>query len=171
MHRLLKDDSFCVTFYGWNAVDRFMAAWKQAGFRTAGHLVFRKRYASSARFVQYRHEQAYLLVKGNPRLPAAPIPDVLDWHYTGNRLHPTQKPVEILAPMIASFCPPGGAVLDPFCGSGSTLVAARNTGRRFVGIELDSGHHRTCRQRLEIPSPSPSPFLRPRHKPNVCGSA
>ena len=61
MYRLLKPDSFCVTFYGWNAADRFMQAWKQAGFRAAGHLVFRKRYASSSRFLQYRHEQAYLL--------------------------------------------------------------------------------------------------------------
>ena len=105
--------------------------------------------STSARFLQYRHEQAYLLIKGNPPLPDAPIADVLDeWRYTGNRLHPTQKPVAALTPLIESFCPQGGTVLDPFCGSGSTLVAARKGGRRFIGIELESGHHHTCRNRL-----------------------
>src|SRR3546814_4951144 len=49
-----------------------------AGFRIVGHLVFKKRYASSARFLRYQHEQAYLLAKGTPRLPQRPIPDVLD---------------------------------------------------------------------------------------------
>jgi adenine-specific DNA-methyltransferase len=148
MHRVLKDGGFCVSFYGWNKVDLFMDAWKAAGFRVVGHLVFRKRYASSARFLRYEHEQAYLLAKGNPSLPAQPIPDVLDFPYTGNRLHPTQKPVEALAPLIEAFTRPGDLVLDPFCGSGSTLAAAQQLGRDWTGIELDNGHHRTASKRL-----------------------
>jgi site-specific DNA-methyltransferase (adenine-specific) len=103
-----------VSFYGWSKADRFIAAWRSAGFRMVGHLVFRKKYASSARFLRYQHEQAYLLAKGDVTPPAAPMPDVLDWVYTGNRLHPTQKPVQILRPLIDAFCRPGGTVLDPF---------------------------------------------------------
>ncbi len=148
MHRVLKDGGFCVSFYGWNKVDLFMEAWKAAGFRIVGHLVFRKRYASSARFLRYEHEQAYLLAKGNPPLPAHPIPDVLDFPYTGNRLHPTQKPVEVLAPLIEAFTKSGDLVLDPFCGSGSTLAAAQQLGRDWAGIELDSGHYQTACKRL-----------------------
>ena len=95
------------------------------------------------------HEQAYLLVKGDPALPEHPIQDVLEWQYTGNRLHPTQKPVGSLKPLIEAFCPAGGLVLDPFCGSGSTLVAARETGRSFIGIELDRRHWGTAVRRLK----------------------
>jgi DNA modification methylase len=149
MYRLLKPGSLAVSFYGWNRVDLFFDAWKAAGFHVVGHLVFRKRYASSARFLQYRHESAYLLAKGKVAPPAEPLPDVLDWTYTGNRLHPTQKPVESLRPLIASFCKAGDVVLDPFCGSGSTLVAARDAGCAYLGIELDAAHHRTALARLK----------------------
>ena len=75
-------------------------------------------------------------------------PDVLPWKYTGNRLHPTQKPVSILRPYIEAFTQPGDTVLDPFCGSGSTLVAAKKTGRNYIGIEIDSAHHRTAAERV-----------------------
>jgi len=149
MHRVLRRDAFCVSFYGWNATDRFMTAWKQAGFRVAGHIVFRKKYASSKRFLSRQHESAYLLVKGNPRVPAKPLPDVLDWSYSGNRLHPTQKPLSILRPLVESFTAPGNLVFDPFSGSGSTLVAAQELGRRSIGIELDPKYHRTASERLQ----------------------
>jgi site-specific DNA-methyltransferase (adenine-specific) len=149
VHRVLKPDSLCVSFYGWNKTDVFMAAWRDAGFRIVGHIVFRKRYASSARHLSYTHEQAYLLAKGFPAFPDRPPPDVIDWHYSGNRLHPTQKPVQSLKPLISAFTKPGDIVLDPFSGSGSTLVAARELGRRFIGIDLDPDHHRTATARLK----------------------
>jgi adenine-specific DNA-methyltransferase len=148
MYRVLKQDAFAISFYGWPKVDLFFAAWKGAGFRIGGHIVFRKRYASRSAFVQYRHEAAYLLIKGNPAFPAAPLPDVMDWTYTGNKLHPTQKSIHILKPLIESFTRPGQIVLDSFAGSGSTCVAAHRTGRRYIGIELDAQHYQTASARL-----------------------
>lgn len=148
MHRVLRRNAFCVSFYGYTKIDLFMDAWKSAGFRVAGHFVFPKKYTSSSWHTQYRHEQAYLLAKGWPDKPARPPPDVLDWTYTGNRLHPTQKPVGILKPLIEAFSRPDDLILDPFCGSGSTLVAASELGRRYIGIELDPDHHGTAERRL-----------------------
>lgn len=148
MYRVLKPDSLCLSFYGWHVADKFIGAWREAGFRIVGHVVFTKRYASSVRFLEAKHEQAYLLAKGAPSLPEFPVSDVLDWEHTGNRLHPTQKPISALQPLIGALCPPGGLLLDPFCGSGSTLVAARHAGRSYLGIELDPRHVETASLRL-----------------------
>ena len=123
MYRVLKKDALMVSFYGWNRVDRFMSAWKNAGFSVVGHLVFTKNYTSKAAYVGYRHECAYILAKGRPRLPQKPLPDVLGWKYSGNRHHPTENPVTSLQPLIESFTHPNAIVLDPFAGSGSTCVA------------------------------------------------
>jgi site-specific DNA-methyltransferase (adenine-specific) len=57
--------------------------------------------------------------------------------------------VQSLKPLISAFTKPGDIVLDPFSGSGSTLVAARELGRRFIGIDLDPDHHRTATARLK----------------------
>lgn len=149
MYRVLKKDALMVSFYGWNRADRFIAAWKAAGFRIVGHLVFTKSYSSKSAFVGYRHECAYLLAKGRPCLPENPLPDVLRWNYTGNRYHPTEKPVSSLQPLIESFTTRGAIVLDPFAGSGSTCVAALQSGRRYIGIELLEQYHRAGRERLE----------------------
>lgn len=148
MYRVLKPNSLAVSFYGWNRVDKFVNAWKTAGFRIVGHLVFTKPYSSKATFVGYRHECAYLLAKGKPPLPEAPIPDVLEWEYSGNRHHPTEKPVSTLAPIIEAFTRPGDIVLDPFAGSGSTCVAAAKLGRRFIGVELLPQYHNEAIGRL-----------------------
>lgn len=91
------------------------------------------------------------MVKGRPLPTPVPVPDVMDWEYTGNRLHPTQKPIGILRPLIEAFCRPKGLVLHPFCGSGSTLVAAQRAGRTSVGIEPEAKHCRVAELRLNSP--------------------
>ena len=149
MHRLLKPNAFAITFYGYTKTDLFFAAWRKAGFRIGGHIVFRKKYPSRMGYLRGQHATAYLLVKGKPTIPAAPLSDVMDWRYTGNKFHPTQKSVHILRPLIEAFTQPGDLVLDPFAGSGSTCVAARVAGRRTIGIELDADHHKTAAARLK----------------------
>lgn len=148
MYRVLKNDCFAITFYGWPSADRFLHAYRDAGFRVAGHIMFPKEYASRSGYMRYQHECAHLLVKGNPWAMNETIPDVIPWRYSGNKLHPTQKPVEVLERLIRAFCPKGGIVLDPFAGSGSTLAAAHSSERQWIGIELNAGYHATAQLRL-----------------------
>lgn len=148
MFRVLKQDSLAVSFYGWSKTDLFFEAWKAAGFRIVGHITFPKRYTSTTRLMRYQHEGAYLLAKGNPAQPTHIIGDVVEFAYSGNKLHPTQKPISVLTPLIESFCPPRGIVMDPFAGSGSTCVAARSVGRSFIGMEIDPVHHEVSNRRV-----------------------
>jgi site-specific DNA-methyltransferase (adenine-specific) len=69
--------------------------------------------------------------------------------------HPTQKPLEIISRMVLASCPPGGLVLDPFLGSGTTAVAALANGRRIAGFELNAEYFELIRQRIarEVPVP------------------
>lgn len=76
----------------------------------------------------------YVSEDGGPRLMRSVI-DVPNEH--GRAVHPTQKPLGILAPLIAYSIPPGGLVIDPFMGSGSTGIAAAMLGRRWLGCELN----------------------------------
>ena len=66
-----------------------------------------------------------------------------------NRLHPTQKPVELLEYLIKTYSNEGETVLDNCMGSGSTGVACKNTNRNFIGIELDEKYFNIACNRLE----------------------
>ncbi|CUI01882.1 DNA methyltransferase [Leisingera aquaemixtae] len=137
MYRVLKDDSLCISFVGWTALDKFTRTWVEAGFRIVGHIIWTKDYASSTGQTAYHHESAYVLAKGWPRRPETPFADVQPWVYSGNRWHPTEKSVENIGAVIRAFSKRDDTVLDPFLGSGTTAVAAALNGRSAIGIELE----------------------------------
>lgn len=67
--------------------------------------------------------------------------NVIDWERDTKdeiyeKIHPTQKPVKLIEKLIKIFTDPGDVVIDPVCGSGSTLIAAENTGRKGFGFEI-----------------------------------
>ena len=66
-----------------------------------------------------------------------------------NRQHPTQKPVALMEYMIRTYTNPGETVLDFTCGSGTTGVAAANTGRKFIGIEMDADYFTIAQARIQ----------------------
>lgn len=85
----------------------------------------------------------------DPRLPQS----VLDFEVMNTRKHrdhPTQKPVELLEWLIKYYSNEKDYVLDPTCGSGSTLVACQNLNRNGIGIELDPLYYNTAKNRLGL---------------------
>jgi site-specific DNA-methyltransferase (adenine-specific) len=63
-------------------------------------------------------------------------------------VHPTEKPVDLIEKIISKFTDENAVILDPFAGSGSTGVAAVNTGRKFIGFELDDKYFEIAKQRI-----------------------
>ncbi len=74
---------------------------------------------------------------------------VLDFKYDTKRYHPTQKPVALCEYMIRTYTNEGMLVVDPFAGSGSSLVAAKKNGRRAIGVELDTNYCDIIVERLK----------------------
>ncbi len=103
---------------------------RRASGKKAGSVYGAMRNASVQRFTHY------------PR-------SVLHFAGRGKRLHPTQKPVELLEYLVRTYTDPGDLVLDNCMGSGSTAVAAMRAGRRFVGFETDATYFAVACRRIE----------------------
>jgi site-specific DNA-methyltransferase (adenine-specific) len=135
--RVLKHDALCLSFYGWPNADTFLGTWKGIGFRPVSLISLFKLRWGFGQFTRAQHETAYLLAKGHPEQPARAIGDVLDWQQGSPLLHPNQKPLGAISNLIATYARATASVLDPFCGSGTTLIAPRALGRKGVGIEIE----------------------------------
>lgn len=84
------------------------------------------------------------------------------------KIHPTQKPVKLLQRLIDLFTDPGDVVIDPCCGSGSTVIAAHRSGRSGYGFEIKKNFHKAACEWLELDSRQTGLFASPqRQTPQV----
>jgi DNA modification methylase len=87
--------------------------------------------------------------------PAAKAPRVIVAREPPPGAHPCPKPVALMATLVDAATEPGGVVLDPFAGSGTTLVAAAACGRSAIGIEIDARYIALARLRCGVGTPPP----------------
>ncbi|HET6841378.1 MAG TPA: DNA methyltransferase [Candidatus Angelobacter sp.] len=146
--RILVADALCFSFYGWPHADTFMTVWKLVGFRPISQIVCVKNVWGLDYFTRSQHETAYLLAKGKPAKPHTAISDVVDWQRVRAPLHPNQKPLATISKLMEAYTRPATCIVDPFVGSGTTLVAARNLGRRAIGIEVEERYCEIAARRL-----------------------
>jgi site-specific DNA-methyltransferase (adenine-specific) len=78
--------------------------------------------------------------------------------------HPTQKPTDVIDPLIRYSCPHGGTILDPFMGSGTTGVVCAKLGRKFIGIEIEPKYFDIACKRIEQAYAQPDMFIEPPKK-------
>lgn len=149
-----KPESVCSVFVDWRNIAAMIDAIQAAGWIYRGIICWNK---GNARNIPGRFRQDCEFVvwgtDGVKHVDWSPGFSALPGLYneksvsTKKKHHQTEKPVELLEKLFA-ICPEGGTVLDPFMGSGSTGVACVNTGRNFIGMELDLGYFETARKRI-----------------------
>ena len=150
-----KAESVCAVFVDWRNIAAMIDALQAAGWVYRGIVVWDK---GNCRPIpnRFRNDCEYVVWGTNGPRKTEYIDGVFVgagcYHIksvpTKQKHHQTEKPVELLEKLLA-ICETGGTVLDPFMGSGSTGVAAVNTGRNFVGMELDPGYFETAKRRIE----------------------
>ncbi len=100
----------------------------------------------------WRHQHEIILYAELPesKAPATGDGDILRCRAVraADREHPAEKPIEILDALIAKSTVDGGTVMDPFMGSAATGVACVQTGRRFIGVEIDEGYYAIAEKRI-----------------------
>lgn len=151
--RLLKDDSACFMFCAWSKQDEVARMLEDCGLRVKNRIVWDKGQTTMGDLTGafgFQYEVLMFAVKGRPQLRGKRHPDV--WRHMkvsqDKLMHQNQKPVPLLERAILSMSDPGDTVLDPFMGSGSTGVACLDTGRDFVGCEIDDGYFEVASGRL-----------------------
>ncbi len=144
-----------ICFTRWDVEQTFIDAMRMAGFNVRSEVIWDKVvHGMGDCKTQFAptHENIIFAIKGKYSFPGHRPKDVITFsRIIGNQqmVHPTEKPVGLLSNLISSVTKPGDLILDPFAGSGSTLVAAKKTGRRFIGVELDDEYFAIAQRRIE----------------------
>jgi DNA modification methylase len=146
--RLLAPDAYALVFYGWRQAGAVQAAFEAVKMRQVSNVVWHKgTWMGLGWHSRGTHECVMVFAKGRPRPASRSFRDV-QTHQPEHGLHATQKPVALLVSLLNQYCPAGGTVLDPFMGSGTTGVACVETGRDFIGVELDKGYFAVAKKRI-----------------------
>jgi DNA modification methylase len=113
------------------------------GWQERNLIVWVKNIGAGALFAQYKHRyepQFYAFKKGHAPRWHGPTNESTVWEHdkpARNELHPTMKPLPLIERSITNSTTPGQLVVDPFLGSGTTIIAAERSGRRCYGMDLD----------------------------------
>ncbi|SMP32051.1 DNA-methyltransferase [Shimia sagamensis] len=146
----LADDADAYVMAEDKNIFRAHAAFVGAGFDYHSLLVWDKLTASRTRYYRKRLEHVLYLWKGKARdINFGGSDRIFRCPRPKNALHPTQKPVDLMAHYIGNSTDAGQLVLDPFMGAGTTLVAAAQLGRAAIGIELESEWFDLAFERVE----------------------
>ncbi len=148
--RLLAEGGTFTAFTDWRMVPTLVPAIESAGFRYQSLVVWKKPSAGLGTGFRAQHELAMHFANGTPRYHSSSHGNVLEAKrvHSSSRQHQTEKPVDLITKILEVVSQPEDVILDPFMGSGTTLVAAKQNGRKAVGIELDERYCEIAVNRL-----------------------
>ncbi|PAD72429.1 DNA-methyltransferase [Paenibacillus campinasensis] len=152
-YRVLKEDTAIYMFCSWHHIDFFKTEFEKY-FKLKNLIVWNKNVHGTGDLKgSYgpKHELVLFGHKGRSLLREKRLPDVIDCAKIPSLklTHPTEKPTELLKIFIRNSSDKGGIVLDGFAGTGSTCVAAVETGRNFAAFEIETEYVTAANMRLD----------------------
>lgn len=152
LYRVMKDGTHIYLMCNFKNLNDLMNKSSKVGFKHINLLVWEKNNCTPSQFYMKNCEYTLLLRKGCSKY----INDIGGSktvhqfnNIIGNKVHPTEKPVELMKFYVENSSNVGDVVLDMFIGSGSTGVACLNTNRKFLGIEMDENYFNIAKDRME----------------------
>jgi site-specific DNA-methyltransferase (adenine-specific) len=152
--RVLHPEGCLLSFCRWDTAEAFRLAIGWAGLKAGAQIVW-DRVVHGMGDPSSRpspcHDLIWFAARPGYKVPGRRPKSVVRFPRLGGHAleHPNEKPVELMADLVKSYVHPGRPVLDPFMGSGTTLVAAVEQGRPCVGIELDPHHFEVAKARVQ----------------------
>lgn len=152
LYRVLKSPGHCYVMTNLLNLWEFHRVLTGVGFKVHNLLVWRKNNTVPNRWFMKNAEFVMFLRKGPARAIYTPSAQMVHEfaNPVGRKTHETEKPVDLMRHYIEASSLPGDLVFDPFCGTGSTGVAAIETGRRFIGVEIDKRYHEIAMERMTL---------------------
>jgi DNA modification methylase len=151
--RVVKDPGAIACFCRWDVQELFRIAIEAAGFEIRSEVVWDRQIhgmGDLAGDFAPRHDTIWFGAKGAFKFHGTRPQSVISaQRFSGEQLlHPNEKPVQLMTALLAPLVPKGGVVLEPFSGSGATLVAAKQLGLKAIGVELDEKYCEVAARRL-----------------------
>lgn len=135
-------------FIDWRNWGNLCGAVESSGFRVNNMVVWDKQSFGMGNGFRNQHELVLYGSLGAPRVISHSVPNVISARREANDLHQSPKPIALMSRLLEVVSDNGDLVLDPFMGSGSTLLAAKNLGRRAIGIEIEERYCEIAAERL-----------------------
>lgn len=147
-YNMLPPGGSFLSFIDWRQWPNLVAALETCNMRVQGMVVWDKGHFGLGNGFRSQHELICHASKGSPDIYDKGCGNVLASSRVAPVDHPSPKPVGLVARLIEVVTPVGGLVLDPFMGSGTTLNAASDIGRRSIGIESNEAYCEVAAKRL-----------------------
>ena len=152
LYRVMKNGTHIYLMCNFKNLNDLMNKSSKVGFKHINLLVWEKNNCTPSQFYMKNCEYTLLLRKGSSKyindIGGSKTVHKFD-NIIGNKIHPTEKPVELMEFYLKNSSNVGDVVLDMFMGSGSTGVASVNTNRSFIGIELDENYFNIAEKRIQ----------------------
>jgi len=152
--RIMKPNTAMYCFCNYKKIEFFKAAIQQSGLHIKNIIIWDKQsngMGDLSTTFGYSYEFIIFAAKGQPKIRGKRISDIWRFKRVTHReqVHQNQKPIDLLSQAIEKSSDKNAVIFDGFMGSGSTGVACVNTGRDFIGIELDPGYFEIAKNRIE----------------------